>query len=68
MFFALLAQIISFLLTVVALPCRSNREKDLEILLLRHQLALLQRNQTRPVRPTRWLPSSPGSASAPALG
>jgi hypothetical protein len=54
MFFAVLAQVISFLLAVVALPARSDRDKDLEILLLRHQLAILQRTQSRPARLTRW--------------
>jgi hypothetical protein len=34
MFFALVAQIVSFLLGVLALPCRSAQDKDLEILLL----------------------------------
>jgi hypothetical protein len=52
MFFALLAQVVSFLLDL--LPWRSPREKDLEILLLRHQPAILQRRQLRPARPTRW--------------
>jgi hypothetical protein len=54
MFFALLAQVLTFLLDLLALPWRSPREKDLEILLLRHQLAILQRTQPRPARPTRW--------------
>jgi transposase InsO family protein len=54
MFFALLAQVVSFLLDLFALPWRSPREKDLDILLLRHQLAILQRTQPRPPRPTRW--------------
>jgi transposase InsO family protein len=54
MFFALLAQVVSFLLDLFALPWRSPREKDLEILLLRHQLAILHRRQPRLARPTRW--------------
>jgi hypothetical protein len=53
MFFALLAELVSFLLDLLALACRASREKDLEILLLRHQLAILQRTRPRPVRPTR---------------
>ena len=53
MFFAVLAQVVSFLLDLLALPWRSSREKELEILLLRHQLAILQRSQPRPARPTR---------------
>jgi transposase InsO family protein len=54
MFFALLAQVLTFLLDLLALPRRSSREQDLEILLLRHQLAILQRSQPRPARLTRW--------------
>jgi hypothetical protein len=54
MFFALLAQISSLLLAVVALPFRSDPVKDLEILALRHQVAILQRTQPRRVQPTRW--------------
>ena len=54
MFFALLAQIVSFLLDVVGLPCRSDHERDLDLLLLRQQLAILQRTQPRPARPSRW--------------
>jgi hypothetical protein len=53
MFFALFAQVLTFLLDLLVLPWRSSREKDLEILLLRHQLAILQRTQSRPARPTR---------------
>jgi transposase InsO family protein len=54
MVFALVAQAVSFLLAVLALPCRSDRTKDLQILLLRQQVAILQRTQPRPARPTRW--------------
>src|SRR5579863_4996468 len=54
MFFALLAQVLTFLLDLLVLPWRSSREKDLEILLLRHQLAILQRTQPRPARLTHW--------------
>ena len=46
MFFALLTQVVSFLLNVLALHWRSLREKNLEILLLHHQLAILQRTLT----------------------
>lgn len=31
----------------------SNHEKDLEILILRHQLDILERKQTRPIRPSK---------------
>jgi hypothetical protein len=58
MFFALLPQIVSFLLDHHTLLWRSRRDKDLEILLLRHQLAILQHIQPRPGRLTRWAGSS----------
>ena len=45
MFFALPAQIVTFLLDPVILTRRSRWDKDLEILLLRHQLAIFQRTQ-----------------------
>jgi hypothetical protein len=54
MFFALITQIVSFLLAMVTQPGRSDPEKDLEILLLRHQLAILQRTQPCRLHPTRW--------------
>src|SRR3712207_5940201 len=50
-----LAHVASFVvdLLVVASP-RSDRDKGLEILLLRHQVRLLQRRQPRPPRLSRW--------------
>src|SRR5437764_420895 len=33
---------------------RTDRDKDLEILLLRHQLRVLQRERPRPPRLSRW--------------
>jgi hypothetical protein len=40
------------LLQLVVLLCRSERSKELEILLLRHELAILRRQPRRaPVRP-----------------
>jgi putative transposase len=40
------------LLQLVALLCKSERSKELEILLLRHELAILRRQPRRaPVRP-----------------
>ena len=36
------------LLELVVLRCRSEREKEIEILLLRHQLRVLQRQIARP--------------------
>ncbi len=40
-------------LLVAARP-RDDRDKDLEILLLRHQLQVLQRQRPQPLRLTRW--------------
>ncbi len=54
MLFYVLAALLSWLVDLATLRLRSDRSKDLEILLLRHQLAVLRRAQSRPVRPTRW--------------
>jgi hypothetical protein len=54
MFFFVLASLLSWLVDLATLRLRSARDKELEILLLRRQLAVLQRAQARPVRPTRW--------------
>jgi len=43
MFFFLLAQAFSLLLDLIWLTCRTAHDKDLEILLLRQQLHILQR-------------------------
>jgi len=50
----LLARLFSLLLTLLTSWCRSTAAKDLEILALRHQLAVLQRRQGRLVRLTWW--------------
>ncbi len=50
----LLARLFTLLLTLLTTRCRSTATKDLEILALRHQLAVLQRRQTHPVRLTWW--------------
>jgi hypothetical protein len=54
MIFFFLAQIISMLLDRISLMERSDHDKDIEILLLRHQLTILQRNQPRAPRISRW--------------
>ena len=54
MFFFVLAQLLSLLIDLAATSWRSDREKDLEILLLQRQLAILQRAQLRPPHLTRW--------------
>jgi hypothetical protein len=51
------------LMQLVALLCKSERSKELEILLLRHELAILRRQPRRvPVRPVdrALLAASPG--------
>jgi hypothetical protein len=54
MIFSTLAQLLALLIDLVTCIWRSDREKDLEILLLRRLLAILQRTQPRPPRLTRW--------------
>jgi hypothetical protein len=55
MLFCALVSLLSWLIDLATLRVRSDRskEKELEILLLRRQLAILQRAQARPVRPSR---------------
>ena len=54
MTFAVLAHLFSALLDFLRLFGRSDQEKDLEILLLRQQLRILQRTRTRPPRLSWW--------------
>jgi putative transposase len=54
MIFAALAHLLALLIDLATCPWRSDREKDLEILLLRRQLAILHRSQPRPPRLSRW--------------
>jgi putative transposase len=54
MFFAVLAQLFALLIDVATTAWRSDREKDLEILLLRRQIAILMRVQASAPRLTRW--------------
>ncbi|HWE63308.1 MAG TPA: hypothetical protein VHB98_16450 [Chloroflexota bacterium] len=54
MVFCLLASLLSWLIDLGTLRWQSDRAKELEILLLRRQLAILQRTQPRPPRLTRW--------------
>lgn len=48
-----IAQFFSILLTGLRLKQQSSGEKDLEILILRHQLAILKRKYNKVVRPSR---------------
>ena len=52
MFWFVLAHLVAFLVDLV-LGGRRDREKDLQILVLRHQVRLLQRQRPRPPRLTR---------------
>ncbi len=54
MVFFALASLLSLLVDLATLRFRSDRAKELEILLLRRQIAILRRAQSRPVRPTHW--------------
>jgi transposase InsO family protein len=53
MVFFVLAALLSWLIDLGTLRFQSDRDKELEILLLRRQLAILQRTQQRPPRLTR---------------
>jgi len=53
MFWFILRHLFSSLLSIFSLSQLSDSEKDLEILVLRHQLAILQRKINRPIKPTR---------------
>jgi hypothetical protein len=50
MTFTMLARLFSVLLDFLSLLTRPEYEKDLEILLLRQQVRILQRTRTRPPR------------------
>ncbi len=54
MLYLLIAQLLSLLLDLFCSTRRSEREKDLEILLLRQQLRILQRQASPKPRPSRW--------------
>src|SRR5215210_3797248 len=51
--FALL-HLLGFVVDLLTAARRTDRDKDLEILLLRHQLRLMQRERPRPLRLSRW--------------
>ena len=50
----LLAHVFSLLLDLIWVRCRTDQDKDVEILLLRQQLHILQRKQPHPPRISRW--------------
>ena len=49
----ILSQIFSTLLILLRLGLTSEKDKDLEILILRQQLGILQRRQEKPIKPNR---------------
>ncbi len=53
MIWFIITHIISTLLEWIRIGRLSNEEKDLEILILRHQLDFLERKHKKPIRPTR---------------
>ncbi len=53
MLWFILRHFFSSLLSILSLSRLSDPEKDLEIMVLRHQLAILQRKLKHPVKPTR---------------
>ena len=53
MIWSVVAPVFSALLDLFNLRGLSNHEKDLEILILRHQLDILERKQTNPIRPSK---------------
>ena len=54
MMYLIIAQLLSLVLDLVAINRRSERHKDLQILLLRQQLRILQRQHPRTPRISRW--------------
>src|ERR687894_532921 len=49
-----LLHLLGFLVDLLNASRRTDRDKDVEILLLRHQLRQLQRERPRPPRLSRW--------------
>ncbi len=49
-----LLHLVGFVVDLLTATRRTDRDKDLEILLLRHQLQVLQRQRPQPLRLTRW--------------
>jgi len=53
MFWSVVALVFSVLLDLFNLRGLPDHEKDLEILILRHQLDIMERKQTHPIRPSK---------------
>jgi hypothetical protein len=54
MFFSVLVQLLTLLIDLMTTTWQSDGETDLEIMLLRRQLAILKRVQSRPPSLSRW--------------
>lgn len=54
MIWLITTHILTLLLELIYLSRKSSHEKDLEILLLRRQIVILQRCQHKVIRPARW--------------
>ncbi len=50
----MLVHLVGLLVDLLTAAGRTERDKDLQILVLQHQLRLLQRERPRPQRLTRW--------------
>ena len=54
MFYLVLSQIVALLFDLFAVVRRTDQQKDLEILILRQQLRILQRHQPKTLRLSQW--------------
>ncbi len=54
MVWSVLLHLVGFLVDLLTAARRPDDEKDLQILVLQHQLRLLQRERPQPPRLTRW--------------
>lgn len=54
MIFIVFAQLLSFLLDLLATTRSSDHQKDMQLLLLQQQIRILQRKQSHPPRISRW--------------
>ncbi len=54
MVWSILLHLLGFIVDLLTATHRADQDKDVEILLLRHQLRILQRKQPHPPRISRW--------------
>ena len=60
-----LVHLVHFLVDLLTATRCSDRDKDLQILVLQHQLRLLQRERPQPRRLTRWEKLTLAALTAP---